>query len=145
MPYRSPDIAYTLPDDPLHLNPASYLLDEYPPLRPIPVRFYTLSITSLQSLVMYRDYGTPTGGFLHAVLMNNLINAAMSADSRNQHALLQYADFMHNEMPTAAFGTEEKIAAWIEAGGAKGHQTAQNEIEAENDSLYIGVDDDLDR
>ena len=75
-----------------------------------------------EGLHAYINYGRPPGGFLQAVLENNLVEAAKRADDINLINLPAYAAYLHNEVPMACWGSEDKIEHWIEKGGYNGGQ-----------------------
>ena len=63
-----------------------------------------------------RDYierHVPPGPFLTAVLSNSLIGAYKAADSKNTAAMWSWANWLYNECPSNAWGSPEKVAAWI--------------------------------
>lgn len=65
-----------------------------------------------------RDYvlhGREPGGFLRAVLENDLVEAFARADSINSALMSEWATFLYNEMPYEAWGSPEKVEKWIEA------------------------------
>ena len=68
----------------------------------------------LESLKRYIDQGIPTGGFLSAVLENNLSEAFGRADEHNCETLFHICGFIYNEIPRAAWGSEAKVKAWLE-------------------------------
>jgi len=70
----------------------------------------------------YIEQGIPPGGFLAAILANDLVLAAMRADAINQHQLFDYAHFLYNQAPRDCWGCQEAIDEWIEQGGLKGIQ-----------------------
>lgn len=67
------------------------------------------------ALVDYRDHGHPVGDFLTAVLANDLVEAIGRADLYNSWLLPIYVGFLYNEFPSDAWGSREKVAAWIQA------------------------------
>jgi hypothetical protein len=67
-----------------------------------------------ESLIAYRDEGKPVGHFLTALLSNDLVGACGAADQTNLWLLPIYAAFLYNEMPSRAWGSAEKVAAWLE-------------------------------
>lgn len=54
------------------------------------------------------------GGFLTAVLCNNLMGAVGRADSENILALKDICQFIYNEVPSVAWGSEKNIAKWLD-------------------------------
>lgn len=75
----------------------------------------------------YVEQGIPPGGFATAVLENKLAESFLKADTDNTHYMREWAVFMWEEMPTAAWGSTEKVAAWIAHNGLKGIKEADNE------------------
>jgi len=65
----------------------------------------------------YVNYGWRPGAFLHAVLCNNLIDAATEADTNNIQHLHDYARLLYNELPRASWGNADKIESWVYIGG----------------------------
>lgn len=71
-------------------------------------------------LCAYLAEGQRVGHFLTAVLSNNLCDACSRADDENILLLPNYVRFLHNYAPSAAWGSPEKVKAWIEIGGVTG-------------------------
>jgi len=61
----------------------------------------------------YLRYGIEPGGFLLAVLANNLREAVGRADETNKRALADYVFVLYNYAPSAAWGSPERVEAWI--------------------------------
>lgn len=78
------------------------------------------------SLVEYLVVGCPVGGFLGAVIENNLAEAFGRADDRNRDAMYQYASCMYNEFPAGSWGSRDEMAAWIEGGGLWGRRALES-------------------
>ena len=70
---------------------------------------------TFDALVEYSIKHHPVGDFLHAVLINNFMDAVCRADDENIHALHAIAVYIHNELPSAAHGSKEKFDAWLAA------------------------------
>lgn len=68
----------------------------------------------------YIDHGHRVGGFLCAVLSNDLMEAAGRADGTNRMALHHYAAFLYSYAPRDCYGSSKKIEAWMERGGLHG-------------------------
>ena len=64
-------------------------------------------------LVEYFAARQPTGDFLRAVLENNLSEAAVRADIVNRFCLAEIVLFLYNDCPARAWGSPEKVAAWL--------------------------------
>ena len=69
---------------------------------------------------LYVDRGIQPGGFITAFLSNDLMLACALADDYNKHNLWELACLVHNEVPKAAWGSEEAVREWIDRGGWKG-------------------------
>ena len=67
----------------------------------------------------YVEQGVEPGGFFYAVLCNKLVDAYGKADQTNTYAMREWASWLWNECPSAAWGSEEKVAAWIAKGGLR--------------------------
>ena len=69
-----------------------------------------------------RDYvekGFEPGGFLTAVLENDLTGAALRADDVNARALMAWASWLYNEAPSPCWGSKAKVKAWVDAYAQK--------------------------
>lgn len=55
----------------------------------------------------------PTGGFLYAVLTNNLFEAIGRADENNRKALFEICNYIYNEMPSDCWGNKENVDEWL--------------------------------
>ena len=64
-------------------------------------------------LKRYVEERKPVGGFLKAVICNNLQDAAGYADETNLENLPAYCAYLRNCVPAACHGSAEKYAAWI--------------------------------
>jgi len=68
---------------------------------------------TLQALERYRDKKVETGGFLRAVLSNDLEQAVTRADKENREALPIIVTWVFNELPSGAWGSYEEYRAWV--------------------------------
>lgn len=64
-------------------------------------------------LVRYFDEGVAPGGFLCAVLRNQLKQACSHADEENLMLLPNYVRLLYNFAPMHAWGSEENFNAWL--------------------------------
>lgn len=71
----------------------------------------------------YVEHGTPRGDFLTAVICNRLKESFQRADDHNLEAMQAIVGYMYNEVPLAAWGSEEKMDAWMAHGGLAGLKT----------------------
>jgi hypothetical protein len=68
----------------------------------------------------YLVHGIEPGSFAMAVLENNLMQAAGTADHINKYALASHAEFIIWAMPRACWGSKEAVGEWIKRGGMNG-------------------------
>lgn len=61
----------------------------------------------------YLDDKIAPGGFMMAVLENNLKEAVGRADHMNLRALPEYVSFLYNYAPRNCWGSPEKVATWL--------------------------------
>jgi len=65
------------------------------------------------SLERYIKYGIPPGGFLTAVLSNDLFGAVGRADQENLVALHEIVEFIYRELPGGAWGSSQHVSDWL--------------------------------
>lgn len=68
----------------------------------------------------YLTDGKLPGGFLQAVLRNQLREAFERADDTNAHLIRDYVVWLYNEAPAGSWGASEFVDAWAEMGGLNG-------------------------
>lgn len=72
----------------------------------------------------YLLHGIPPGGFLTAVLSNDLMGAFGKADDENTAAMRNWAMFIYNYMPNGCHGSPEKVRAWLASFADRDEQAA---------------------
>ena len=65
----------------------------------------------------YINERIPTGGFLRAVLENDLRTAVALADPINLGALRNIVAYAYEEIPAVAWGSRTAVAAWLGGRG----------------------------
>lgn len=68
---------------------------------------------TVRALNRYGKNGIVPGGFLTAVLKNDLFSAVGRADSENQKALVYICRYIYNELPHDCWGNENRVTSWI--------------------------------
>lgn len=63
-------------------------------------------------LQRYIEQGEIPGGFLQAVIANNLCESFGRADEVNRVRMFDIVNFMHNEAPGQCWGSPAKMKAW---------------------------------
>ena len=83
-----------------------------------------------QSLIRWVGLGIYPGGFLTAVLENDLFGAERSrAEMGGGKSIRDYIIFLHNYAPSNCFGSYERAERWAESGGMIGQREKAEEIE----------------
>jgi hypothetical protein len=57
--------------------------------------------------------GQPVGGFVNAVLTNDLFRAFDRADPENIAHMQDIVTYVYNEAPMGCYGNQETVDAWI--------------------------------
>lgn len=78
-----------------------------------------------QGIKDYILHGYPPGGFLTALLRNDFMSAAGKADSENAAALIGWARFLYNHVPSGSYGSPEAVERWcVKCGYLGGEERA---------------------
>jgi hypothetical protein len=75
---------------------------------------YNIPYHTQKSLVEYIERGVPVGGFLHAVLSNDLVGAVNRADSMNSKNIKDIVNWIYMKAPEPCWGSEAKVLRWIQ-------------------------------
>jgi len=67
------------------------------------------------SLDRYLNHGIMPGGFLTAVLENNLSESFARADRTNSMLVKDIVQFLYNRFPMGAWGNPERVKNWAES------------------------------
>jgi hypothetical protein len=68
-----------------------------------------------ESIDRYVAERVPTGGFLKAVLENDLMEAFGRADEDNRLDLFEICSYIYNNIPNICHGSPEKVKEWLNA------------------------------
>jgi hypothetical protein len=74
----------------------------------------------------YVEHGIPPGSFGEALLCNRLREAFGCADHININLIPQHVQWLWDNLPFEAWGSDEAFQAWSDAGGLNGkrkHET----------------------
>jgi hypothetical protein len=77
-----------------------------------PDAYYSIPQHLLNSLERYLNHGIMPGGFLTAVLENNLCEAFGRADIHNSAILKEIVGYVYNHLPSESWGSREKVREW---------------------------------
>lgn len=75
-----------------------------------------------RGLKRYRDTGCPTGGFLQAVLENNLMKAFAAADPQSTASMKDIVRWCYWNLPADAWGSAKQYKDWVEKHRASQEQ-----------------------
>jgi hypothetical protein len=81
------------------------------------LREYQLPVYMHGSATRYLCHGIRPGGFLTAVITNDLREAVSSADDENLTMLVSWVQWFYNEAPALSWGSEEAMDAWVSGEG----------------------------
>lgn len=85
---------------------------------------------SKAGLDAYVEDGIPPGGFLQAVLSNDLKEAFGRADIENRTHMFEIVNYMYNEMPVRCQGSREIVEAWLKMHDERREKEEQEGEEA---------------
>lgn len=66
------------------------------------------------SIMRYVNDGVPTGGFLNAMLENNLVETFGRADTESTLAIPRLINLLYNDVPSTCWGSPKKVAKWFQ-------------------------------
>jgi hypothetical protein len=75
---------------------------------------------TMESLTQYVENGRPVGGFLRAVISNDLLSAVRRADMENDRAIVALAVYIYNQTPDRCHGSQENYMVWLGHYGLSG-------------------------
>jgi hypothetical protein len=84
-----------------------------PTFAPTPDLIARIDPDVLASISRWVFRGIKPGGFLTAVLQNDLYTAVSRADGRNAAALKDIAVLLFTYCPTGCYGSREKVEKWL--------------------------------
>ena len=73
----------------------------------------------------------PVGGFLTAVLSNDLAGSFWKADEENRANLFHIMAYCWNEIPAPCWGSPEKVKAWL-----KTHHAQEQDMPDDPEAYY---------
>jgi hypothetical protein len=83
--------------------------------RPIPYDTVPVSYMA-DGLRLYFEHRIPPGSFMLAVLSNDLSDACGRADWLNRQNICRWVDWLRNYAPREAWGSPERVQAWLRDG-----------------------------
>jgi len=77
------------------------------------VDYSQIPVYMRRGMMLYLELGIEAGGFLMAVLANDLHFAVKKADQTNRYNLLEYIDFFLDGFPDRSWGSYENVYYWM--------------------------------
>lgn len=77
------------------------------------IRMYRIPDGMIEGLENYFNHRFKQGGFLHAILCNDFMEAARCADYQNMDNMPAYAHFLYNFAPIGSYGSYENVERWL--------------------------------
>lgn len=68
---------------------------------------------AVQGINNYVQYGLAPGGFVKAVLSNDLKGAFGKADLNNRENMFEIVKYCYNEIPANCWGSNEAVQNWL--------------------------------
>jgi hypothetical protein len=90
----------------------------------------------IESLRRYADHHVPTGGFLRAVLSNDLLEAVIKADDDNRTALVDIVGYCYEEIPHDCWGSPERVRAWLATGIQRADKMLEHHLGEQGDGTF---------
>jgi hypothetical protein len=81
---------------------------------------------TLDALDAWGQEGCSGGGFLRAVLINDLFGAVDRADRDNSAVLVHICEYVYSQLPAGCWGSQEKYARWPDI--LKAAKTSKTEV-----------------
>ncbi len=81
--------------------------------------YWQIKEDTIASIQKYVVFGVPPGGFVEAVLANDLMEAIARADQENGRTLKAIATYVYMEIPDPSHGSYEKVGKWMEVKQAE--------------------------
>jgi len=75
---------------------------------------------TFNTLQRYLTHGVQPGGAMVALLSDELFETVARSDTGRLSELADIVRFVYNEFPLRAWGSRQKVDAWIAAGGEVG-------------------------
>ena len=76
---------------------------------------YNIPMHTFHAIKGWVDKGVPPGGFLYAVLTNNLRESVGRADEYNQAHLKEIVQYLWWEVPAGCWGSQKAVREWAES------------------------------
>jgi len=77
--------------------------------------FKRIPQSTMADINEYIHYRQPPGGFLRAVLENDLCQSFARAHISNRAAMFDIVCYLHNFAPSDCWGSPEKVKSWLES------------------------------
>lgn len=92
--------------------------NEFARLFPLDFKGYEIYEPTQLAIINYYYHRLDPGSFVYNMLANNFVEACIRADYWTAQQLKVYAKWLNERMPTVAWGSYEKVNAWLEGRAA---------------------------
>jgi len=86
------------------------------PPPPAPKRSEGMKQSTMQGITFYINDHIDPGGFLCAVLSNDLCESFGRADQQNREDMFEIVSWLYTNAPIDCWGSPERVATWLRAG-----------------------------
>lgn len=77
------------------------------------MKYENIPLYTKQIIDDYVEHGVPPGGFVRAVLANDLMGAFKAADMNNTCSMHEIVCYVYSEIPAGCHGSHAIIDEWI--------------------------------
>lgn len=77
---------------------------------------------TIDGLQLYIEKRIPPGGFLEAILCNDLVQACARADDFNKIFIHNIVSYCYTYLPSNAWGNKDRVNNWLHGGGNASNQ-----------------------
>jgi hypothetical protein len=89
--------------------------------------------STADAIDLYVAKGVDPGGFLTAVLENNLVESFSRADSYNTDSMPNIVRYIYNHIPNTCWGSKEIVETWMGHKGLSGIKPPRKEYRKRNE------------
>ena len=91
----------------------------------------------LDSINRYVEHGLEPGGFVKAVLSNDLVGAFKQADTDAEAGIRDILKYVRWEIPTESWGSPAKVEAWLNGKPRQNHSRRADQVKYQDVSSHI--------
>lgn len=73
-----------------------------------------------EGVILFVEHGIHPGGFLYALLCNDLRDMVFRADNVNATKIVDWVNFLRDEIPASSWGSPANVKRWLSHNGLDG-------------------------